>query len=83
MRASTTLRTWPEVSPFFQSLPRLRDQKVASPLSSVAWSASAFMCATMSTVPSGAVQTAVIRPAASYFGSSKVPVSRLVSTPDI
>ena len=34
--------TWPEVSPFFHSLPRLREKKVASPLSRVAANASSF-----------------------------------------
>ena len=65
-------------------LARLRDQNTASPLSTVARNASAFMCATISTAPeSPSVTTAVISPSAPHFGSSVSPVSResVISSP--
>src|SRR3546814_17105681 len=68
---SWTARTLPEVSPFFHSALRLRDQKCASPVAIVAASASASICATISTSPDArSVQTAVRRPLSSTLGSS-------------
>src|SRR3546814_3300399 len=51
MRRSRTFSIWPDVSPFFHSDWRLRDQKCARPVSRVSWSAFAFMCATISNSP--------------------------------
>ena len=48
-RISTTRWVWPELSPFFQSALREREKYQASPVSMVRLSASAFMCATIST----------------------------------
>src|SRR5215213_3215678 len=76
MRASTTLWSWPLVKPLRQSSPRERDQYQASPVASVLASASAFMCATISTSPvSASAATAVTRPSGPKRGASTSPSS--------
>src|SRR5580658_2010400 len=77
MRISTTRCVWPEVSPFRHSAPRERLKYQASPVAMVLASASAFICATMSTSPEPAsVATQVTRPSASNFGVNFAPSSR-------
>src|SRR5262249_24423996 len=76
MRISMTRWTWPEVSPFFHSARRERLKYQASPVSIVFCSASAFMCATISTSPvATSVATQVISPSASNFGAKARPSS--------
>ena len=70
-RISTTRWVWPDVSPFFHSARRERLKYHASPVAMVFASASAFMCATISTSPEPAsVATQVTSPSASNFGVS-------------
>src|SRR5207253_1884068 len=67
-QSSATLFTywwWPEVAPFTQYSPRLRDQYVARPLVSVRCSASSSIQASMSTSPVPCSRTiAATRPSA-------------------
>src|SRR3984885_9376526 len=82
MRSSTTRWVWPEISPFFQSARRERLKYHASPVAMVFASASAFMCATISTSPETAsVATQVTSPSASNFGVSAKPSSRSALVP--
>jgi hypothetical protein len=57
MRSSTSARVLPLVSPFFHSDLRERDQKWTTEVSRVSRSASAFIHASMSTVPRSASWT--------------------------
>src|SRR6202051_2815933 len=83
MRSSTTRWVWPEVSPFFHSARRERLKYHASPVPMVFASASAFMCATISTSPDDtSVATQVTSPSASNFGVSAVPSSSSALVPD-
>src|ERR1700734_1421548 len=82
MRISTTRWVWPEVSPFFHNAWRERLKYHASPVAMVFASASAFMCATISTSPDAAsVATQVRDPSASNFGVSAKPSSRSALVP--
>src|SRR5262245_52629898 len=68
--------TWPDVSPLCQSALRERDQYQASPVAMLRCSASAFICATMSTSDvRWSTTTAVINPLGSKRGSRSVPSS--------
>src|SRR5580704_8861878 len=82
MRISTTRWLWPEVSPFFHSVLRVRLKYHASPVAMVLARACAFICATISTSPVAAsVATAVTSPSASNFGVSANPSSRSAAVP--
>src|SRR5579862_1159003 len=82
MRISMTRWVWPDVSPFFHSARRERLKYHASPVAMVFASASAFMCATISTSPETAsVATQVTSPSASNFGVSAVPSSSAALVP--
>src|SRR5580704_13007001 len=82
MRISTTRWVWPLVSPFFHSAWRERLKYHASPVAMVFASASAFMCATISTSPHAAsVATQVTSPSASNFGLSAAPSSSAALVP--
>jgi len=77
MRSSATRITLPDVSPFFHSRWREREKNQASPVSIVRSSASASICATISTSPLvRSVTTAVTSPFLSHLGRSSSPVSR-------
>src|SRR5690606_11134009 len=87
MRSSTTESVLPLVSPFFHSACRDRDQKCTTPVSRVSRSASAFIHASMSTVPrSASCTTQGTRPRSSYVGSTDtpyvLPVAITLSTSD-
>jgi hypothetical protein len=72
----------PEVSPFRHSARRVRLKYHASPVAMVFASASAFMCATISTSPERAsVATQVMSPSASNFGVNAVPSSSSAAAP--
>src|SRR5262245_21290277 len=76
MRISTTRWTWPELSPFRHKARRERLKYQATPLAMVSRSASAFMCATISTSPElASVATQVTRPSASNLGAKPRPSS--------
>src|ERR1700685_363590 len=82
MRISTTRWVWPQVSPFFHSARRERLKYHASPVAMVFASASAFMCATISTSPEAtSVATQVTSPSASNFGVNAKPSSRSALVP--
>src|SRR6202051_4935781 len=82
MRISTTRWVWADVPPFSHSARRERLKYHASPLAMVFASASAFMCATISTSPETAsVATQVTSPSASNFGVSAAPSSRSALVP--
>src|ERR1700691_1469585 len=82
MRISTTRWVWPEVSPFLHSARRERLKYHASSVARVFASASAFMCATISTSPeTTSVATQVTSPSASNFGVSAKPSSRSALVP--
>jgi len=77
MRNSATRITLPEVSPFFHRRWREREKNQASFVSIVRSSASAFICATISSSPLlRSVTTAVTSPFLSHLGNSSLPVSR-------
>ena len=80
-RISATASVLPLSSPLRHSFLRDRLQNQPCPVSMVRASASAFMWATISTSPlSASTAIATIRPSASNFGASSVPVSTVSSS---
>src|SRR5262245_14662014 len=82
MRISMTRWVWPDSSPLRQSFRRERLKYQASPVAMVRASASAFICATMSSSPDCAsVATQVTSPSASNFGVKARPSSSSLVEP--